>query len=56
MSSSGPRSLFLVSTAASLWIAKFADAAWNSGWPGEGIVYFANSSFDSSSGIALPKP
>ena len=56
ISSSGPRSSFVVSTAACECSTKFAAAAWNSGRAGDGIVHFSNSSSDSSSDTALPKP
>ena len=56
VSSSGPRVEFPVFTFAGECDEKFADAASNSGWPGDGIVQRSNSSLDSASEIALPKP
>ena len=54
--SSGPRSRFLVSTAAGDDFLKFAAEASKSGWPGPGIAHLSNSSLDSPSLSALPKP
>ena len=56
VSSSGPRSSLFVSTLVSACGLKLALAAWNSGRAGEGIVHLSNSSPDSSSSDALPKP
>src|SRR6266540_3464751 len=53
---SGPRVAFLVLTFAGELGTKFANAAWNSGRPGDGIVQRSYSSRDSISVSALPNP
>jgi hypothetical protein len=55
MISSGPRLLFLVSTAAGEFFEKLALLASNSGFPGPGMVQRSNNSSDSASAMALPK-
>ncbi len=55
ISRSGPRASLSVSTFAGECGLKLAAAASKSGLPGAGIVHRANSSSDSSAGMALPK-
>jgi hypothetical protein len=56
MSSSGPRFSLWVSTAAGELLAKLANAASNSGRPGDGIVQRSCSASDSAASSALPNP
>jgi len=44
-----------VSTLASVHGFRFADAAWNSGFPGAATEYVSNSDFASSSSTAFAK-